>query len=95
MTTLHSNSVRESSCTTQVVETRVISGKVKGKLVVKEGEAVKLTSTAQANAIEVQSGGSLDVEGATTKGIKANKAAVLRICGAHVGAIRQSAAPEP
>jgi dienelactone hydrolase len=77
-----------SSCTTQVVETRVITGKVKGKLVVKEGEAVKLTSTAQANAIEVQSGGSLDVEGATTKGIKANKAAVLRICGAHVGAIK-------
>jgi hypothetical protein len=49
---------------------------------------VKLTSTAQTNAIEVQSGGSLDVEGATTKGIKASKAAVLRICGAHVGAIK-------
>jgi Acetyl xylan esterase (AXE1) len=79
-----------ASCTTQVVETRVISGKVKGKLVVKSGEAVKLTSTAQTNAIEVQSGGSLDVEGATTKGIKASKAAVLRICGAHVGSINAS-----
>jgi hypothetical protein len=79
-----------ASCTTQVVQTRVIAGRVKGKLVVKEGEAVKLTSTARANAIEVQAGGSLDVEGATTKGIKASKAAVIRICGAHVGAIHAS-----
>jgi hypothetical protein len=77
-----------SSCTTQVVETRVITGRVKSKLVVKEGEAVKLTSTAQTNAIEVQSGGSLDVEGATTKGIKASKAAVVRVCGAKVAAIK-------
>ncbi len=79
-----------ASCTTQVVETRVISGRVKSKLVVKEGEAVKLTSTARTNAIEVQSGGSLDIEGATTTGINASKAAVLRICGAHVGAIAAS-----
>jgi hypothetical protein len=77
-----------SSCTTQVVNTSVITGKVKGKLVVKSGEAVELTSTAQAKAIEVQSGGSLDVEGATTTGIKASGAAVIRICGAKVGSIK-------
>ena len=77
-----------ASCATQVVETRVITGKVKGKLVVKEGEAVQLSSTAKANAIEVQSGGSLDVEGATTKGIKAGKASVIRICRAHVGSVK-------
>ncbi|MHB8242407.1 MAG: acetylxylan esterase [Solirubrobacteraceae bacterium] len=77
-----------SSCTTQVVETSVISGRIKHKLVVKEGEAVELTATAQTNAIEVQSGGSLDVEGATTKGIKASGASVIRICGAHVGALK-------
>ncbi len=81
----HSNS---GSCTTQVVSTTVITGKVKGKLVVKSGEAVRLTSTAKANAIEVQSGGSLDVEGASTRGIKATGASVLRICGAKVGAIK-------
>lgn len=81
-----------SSCTTQVVNTSTISGKVKGKLVVKSGEAVQLTATAQANAIEVQSGGSLDVEGATTKGIKASNPAVIRICGAKVGALKISGA---
>lgn len=77
-----------SACTTQVGETKVIGTKLKGKLVVKDGEAVQLTATAVANAIEVQSGGSLDVEGATAKGVKASGANVIRICGAKVGAVK-------
>jgi hypothetical protein len=76
------------SCTTQVLDTRVISGRTKGKLVVKAGEAVELTSTAVTDQIEVQPGGSLDAEGATSKGIKATNAAVLRICGGKVGAVK-------
>ena len=52
-----------TTCTTEVVSTRVITGHVKGKLIVKKGEAVQLTQTAVANAIEVQEGGSLDGEG--------------------------------
>jgi hypothetical protein len=77
-----------TSCTTEVVNTNVISGRVKGKLVVKSGEAVQLTSTAKAGAVEVQPGGSLDIEGASTKGIKASKAGVLRICGATVATLK-------
>jgi hypothetical protein len=73
-----------ASCTTQVVNTTVISGRVKHKLIVKEGEAVELTSTAKTNQIEVQPGGALDVEGASTEGIKASKASALRVCGAKV-----------
>ncbi|HUA74758.1 MAG TPA: alpha/beta hydrolase domain-containing protein [Solirubrobacteraceae bacterium] len=84
-----------ASCTTQVVNTNVITGKVKGKLVVKSGESVKLTSTAKANAIEVQPGGSLDVEGATVKGVKASKAGVIRICGAKAGSIKVSGSTGP
>ncbi len=76
-----------TSCTTEVVNTRVISGRVKGKLIVKSGEAVQLTSTAVTAAVEVQQGGSLDVEGATTKAIKALRGAVIRICGAKTGAL--------
>ena len=77
-----------TSCTTEVVSTKVISGHIKGKLIVKKGEAVQLTSTAVANGIEVQEGGSLDVEGATTKTITAIKAGVIRICGAKTGALK-------
>jgi hypothetical protein len=76
------------SCTTQVVNTTVISGKVNKKIVVKSGEAVEITSTAHTHAIEVLEGGSLDVEGASTGGIKANKAGVIRVCGAKVGAVK-------
>ena len=76
------------SCTTQVVETTVISGTVKHKLVVKSGEAVELTSTAKTAAIEVQPQGSLDVEGATTTAIKSNEAGVIRICGAKVTSVK-------
>jgi hypothetical protein len=73
------------SCTTLVENSEVFSGPVKRKLVVKSGQAVELTSTAQVRTIEVQSGGSLDVEGASTKGIKASGADVIRICGASIG----------
>jgi hypothetical protein len=76
-----------TSCTTEVVNTRIISTRVKGKLIVKSGEAVQLTATATTAAVEVQQGGSLDVEGAHTKAIKALKGAVIRICGATTGAL--------
>jgi hypothetical protein len=77
-----------SSCTTQVANTTVISGHVKHKLIVKSGEAVEVTATAKTGVIEVQPGGSLDVEGASTRGIKANKAGVIRLCGAKVGPLK-------
>jgi lysophospholipase L1-like esterase len=74
-----------ASCTTQVVHSQVISGNVSRKLVVKNGQAIELTSTAKTKQVEVQPGGSLDIEGASTKAIKANGAAVIRICGATLG----------
>jgi hypothetical protein len=84
-----------ASCTTQVVNTNVISGHVKKKIVVKSGEAVELSSTAVVNQVEVQPGGSLDVEGATSKGIKSSGAGVLRICGAKVGSLKVSGSTGP
>ncbi len=83
------------SCTTQVVNTNVISGKVKKKIIVKSGEAVELSSTAVVNQVEVQPGGSLGVEGASTKGIKASGAGVIRICGAKVGSIKVNGSTGP
>jgi hypothetical protein len=79
----------------KVVQTKVISGKVKGKLIVKSGEAVQLTATATANSIEVQPGGSLDVEGATTKEIKSSGAGAIRICGANAGSLKVSGSTGP
>lgn len=73
-----------SSCTTVVENTQTISGSLKKKLIVKAGESVELTSTAKAKAIEVQAGGALDVEGASTGGIKASGASQIRICAATV-----------
>jgi len=73
-----------SSCTTDIENTQTITGSLKKKLIVKSGEAVELTSTAKAKAIEVQSGGALDVEGASTGGIKASGASQIRICAATV-----------
>jgi hypothetical protein len=84
-----------ASCTTEVVNTNVITGKVKGRLVVKSGEAVQLTSTAKTAAIEVQPGGSLDVEGASTGSIKSSKAGVLRICAAKVRAVTATGGTGP
>lgn len=65
---------------------QVITGTVKRKLIVKSGQAIELTSTAKTSQIEVQSGGSLDIEGAQTKAIKASGASVIRICAAKVTA---------
>ena len=64
----------------------VLAGNIKGKLVVKSGQAVVLTSTANAGgAVTVEPGGALDIEGATLSGsLKANGAALLRICAASV-----------
>jgi hypothetical protein len=83
-----------SSCTTEVGYTKVITGNVKGKLLVKAGEAVELTATAKASgAVTVKPGGALDVEGATLSGsLSASKATLLRICGASVaGPVKASA----
>jgi hypothetical protein len=72
------------SCSTEVGFTHVITGTVKGKLLVKAGEAVELTATAKASGtVAVKPGGVLDVEGATVSGsLSAKGAALLRICGA-------------
>ena len=72
------------SCTTEVGYTQVITGHVKGTVVVKSGEAIELTPTAKAAGVEVQAGGALDVQGASTKAISANGASLIRICGASV-----------
>jgi hypothetical protein len=75
-----------SSCTTEVGYTKVITGNVKGKLLVKAGEAVELSPTAKASgAVTVKPGGSLDIEGATLSGsLSARNAALVRICGASI-----------
>ncbi len=79
------------SCTTEVGYTKVLSGLVRGKLTVKAGEAVELTSSAKTSGtVTVKAGGALDIEGAKVSGsIAASKAALLRICGADVaGAVK-------
>jgi lysophospholipase L1-like esterase len=75
-----------ASCTTLVGATRVISGTVSRTLTVKSGEVVEITSTATVNAlVRVQSGGSLDVEGATlSRQLSSMGAAFLRVCGSTV-----------
>ncbi len=75
------------SCTTQVGYTQVIGGTVKGKLIVKAGQSIELTSTAKlAGEVIVKPHGALDIEGATLSGsLHAKEAALLRICGASVG----------
>jgi hypothetical protein len=83
-----------SSCTTEVGYTKVITGAVKGKLVVKAGEAVELTATAKASGtVTVKPGGALAIDGATLSGsLSASKAALLRICGASIaGPVKASA----
>jgi hypothetical protein len=74
-----------ASCTTDVENTQTIGGALKKKLIVKAGESVELTAGAKAKAIEVQAGGILDVEGASTGGIKASGASSIRVCAATVG----------
>jgi X-Pro dipeptidyl-peptidase (S15 family) len=81
------------SCTTVVGYYVIVKGPVQ-KLVVRAGEAVLLTSTARVSgAVSVKPGGALDIEGATLSGhLKASKAALLRICSAHIaGAVKLNA----
>ncbi|HEX3804877.1 MAG TPA: alpha/beta hydrolase domain-containing protein [Solirubrobacteraceae bacterium] len=80
-----------SSCSTQVGFSQVITGTVKGKLVVKAGQSVQLTSTAKVSGnVSVKPGGAIDVEGATLSGsLGAKGATLVRICGADVaGAVK-------
>ncbi len=74
-------------------QVKVLAGNVKGKLTVKAGEAVVLTSSAKASGtVTVKSGGSLDVEGATVSGsITSTGATLLRVCAADVsGSVKAS-----
>ncbi|HTZ86929.1 MAG TPA: alpha/beta hydrolase domain-containing protein [Solirubrobacteraceae bacterium] len=73
-----------SSCSTQVGFTQVLTGNVKGKLIVKAGQSVQLTSTAKASGgVTVKPGGALDVEGATLSGTLSSKgASLVRVCDA-------------
>jgi hypothetical protein len=66
----------------------VITGNVKGKLVVKKGQAIELTSTAKTSGpVTVKPGGVLDIEGATLSGTLTSKGAgLIRICGASLSA---------
>ncbi len=66
--------------------TQVITGTVKGKLVVKNGEVVELASTGKISGpVTVESGGALDIEGGTVSGpVRANIAARLLLCGATI-----------
>jgi hypothetical protein len=74
-----------ASCSTLVGYTQVISGNV-GKLVVKSGQAIELTSTAKVSGeILLRPGAAIDVEGATVSGsLNGSGAALVRICGANV-----------
>jgi hypothetical protein len=79
------------SCTTAVGFTQVISGNVKGKLVVKAGQSVELAAGAKVSGtVAVKSGGALVINGAKVSGtVSANKAALLRICGSAIsGALK-------
>jgi len=82
-----------ASCTTEVGYTQVITGNVKGNLVVKAGQAIELTASAKVSGtVTVKPGGTLDLEGATLSGgLKASRAAFLRICAADIaGALSAS-----
>jgi hypothetical protein len=74
------------ACSTLVGYTQVITGNVKGKLLIKSGEAIELTSTAKVSGtVTVKPGGAIDVEGAKLSGsLNANGATLVRICGASV-----------
>src|SRR6202012_1540668 len=75
-----------SSCSTQVGFSQVLTGTVKGKLVIKAGQSVQLTSTAKVSGtVTVKPGGAIDVEGATLSGsLSAKGATLVRACGADV-----------
>jgi hypothetical protein len=65
-----------------------ISGTVKSSLVVKAGETIELSSTGKiSGSVTVEPGGAFDAEGGTISGtVKANGAALLRICGGKISA---------
>ncbi len=84
-----------NSCTTLVGHSLVITGAVRKKLVVKSGESVELAPSATTGVVEVQPGGSLDVNAASVKTIKSNGAIVLRVCGAKVGSLNVAASTGP
>jgi hypothetical protein len=65
---------------------RVITGKVKGRLVVKAGEVVELTSAGKVSGgVTVKAGGAFDTEGGRVSGrVTANGAARLLLCGARI-----------
>jgi hypothetical protein len=73
------------TCTTYVGYYVVVEGPVK-KLIVRDGEADLLTSSAKVSGnVTVQPGGALDVEGAALSGsLKASGAALLRVCSASI-----------
>jgi hypothetical protein len=75
-----------ASCSTQVGFSQVITGNVKGKLIVKAGQSVELTSTAKVSGnVTVKPGGAIDIEGAKLSGsLAANGATLVRICAANV-----------
>jgi len=84
-----------TSCTTGVFS-KVITGTVSGKLVVRVGESVELTSTAVAARGITVVGGTLDIEGASVGGLRASGPSQLRICAARVtGALKVSGASGP
>jgi hypothetical protein len=76
------------SCTTVVGYYVTITGPVNGSLIVRSGEAVELASTAKVSgSVTVRPGGALDIEGAKVTGsVNATRAALLRVCGATIGA---------
>jgi acyl-homoserine-lactone acylase len=74
----------EASCSTLVGYTQVITGSV-SKVVVKAGQAIKLSGAKVNGPVTVQPGGALDVEGATILGtLGAKEATLLRVCHATV-----------
>ncbi len=75
-----------SSCSTVVGYYVVVSGPVQS-INVRSGEAVELTAGATvAKNVSVAAGGALEIEGATIDGALSSKgAALLRVCGAHIG----------
>jgi hypothetical protein len=74
-------------------EVKVLTGNVKGRLLVKSGEAVVLGAGSKASGtVTVKAGGSLDVESATVSGsITSSGATLVRLCGADVsGSVKAS-----
>jgi hypothetical protein len=67
-------------------EVKVLAGNIKGKLLVKSGEAIVLSAGSKASGtVTVKAGGSLDIEDAEVSGsVSSDGATLLRLCGADV-----------